>query len=487
MADARRRTAFPPLIVRTSDGNEYRFFEPFHIGRDPECEVRISATGVSRRHLLAKVVNGQWVVSDLQSLNGTYAGDARVDAVPIDGLIELRLGHDGATIEFEPEAAAAVTATTQGSDQDSQRPGSTSDVDIRRYLDESSDSEPASDRTVMLRSVLKQMQRKQRVRHRLMLGVVAVLVTVTAIALVSAYRSARELSEQKAKAEVFFYSMRENEIRFAASLAGEKKPSADEMRRYVEERAKREQQYDEFVASQYRRTLTPEERLILRVTRILGECDIDAPDDYLNEVKYYIRQWQSTKRFANAVQLANQNGYTRVIASELLKQNLPPQFFYLAMQESNFDEFISGPPTNYGFAKGMWQFIPETGERYGLKRGPRWQVPQRDPLDDRHNWQKATVAAAQYIRDIYRTDAQASGLLVMASYNTGENRVVNLLRKMPENPRERNFWQLLAKHKAQIPSETYKYVFSIVSAAVIGENPRLFNFDFDSPLAFQAR
>ena len=51
---------------------------------------------------------------------------------------------------------------------------------------------------------------------------------------------------------------------------------------------------------------------------------------------------------------------------------------------------------------------------------------------------------------------------------------------MPENPRQRNFWNLLARHT--LPDETYNYVFYIVSAAVIGENPRLFGFDFDNPL-----
>jgi hypothetical protein len=53
---------------------------------------------------------------------------------------------------------------------------------------------------------------------------------------------------------------------------------------------------------------------------------------------------------------------------------------------------------------------------------------------------------------------------------------------MPANPKDRNFWQLLTKYRDRIPQETYDYVFLIVSAAVIGENPRLFGFDFDNPL-----
>jgi membrane-bound lytic murein transglycosylase D len=87
------------------------------------------------------------------------------------------------------------------------------------------------------------------------------------------------------------------------------------------------------------------------------------------------------------------------------------------------------------------------------------------------------------LRAIYETDAQASGLLVMASYNWGERRVNELIRTMPKNPRERNFWRVLADHKNEIPKQTYDYVFLIISASVIGENPRLFGFDFDNPLA----
>ncbi|MCI5121612.1 MAG: forkhead-associated protein, partial [Candidatus Electrothrix sp. AUS4] len=137
----------------------------------------------------------------------------------------------------------------------------------------------------------------------------------------------------------------------------------------------------------------------------------------------------------------------------------------------------------WGIAKGMWQFIPETGSRYGLRIGPLKEKPEVDPRDDRHDFVRSSVAAAKYLRDIYDTDAQASGLLVMASYNWGENRVIRLVRAMPENPKERNFWQFLKKYRKKIPQQTYDYVFYIFSAAVIGDNPRLFGFDFDNPLA----
>jgi len=156
------------------------------------------------------------------------------------------------------------------------------------------------------------------------------------------------------------------------------------------------------------------------------------------------------------------------------------------MQESGFNPTASGPPTRYGIAKGMWQLIPETARRYGLNVGLSSQDARVDMADERLNWEKATAAAASYIKELYATDAQASGLLVMASYNWGERRVVDQLRRMPLNPRERNFWTLLGQHRDDVPPQTYNYVFSILSAAVIGENPRLFGFPFDNPLAVPA-
>lgn len=221
---------------------------------------------------------------------------------------------------------------------------------------------------------------------------------------------------------------------------------------------------------------------MLRVARIFGECELDMPRDFEAEVNKYIGYWQHSDRLANAIQTAQKNGYVDKISSELLAQGLPPQFFYLALQESNFDPYVSGPKTRMGIAKGMWQFVPETAAKYGLRVGPLSDLRRPDPADERDQFEKATHAAARYLKDLYATDAQASGILVMACYNWGETQVLPLVRSMPANPRERNFWRLLGNHRDQIPKETYDYVFYIFSAAVIGENPRLFGFNFDNPL-----
>ena len=71
--------------------------------------------------------------------------------------------------------------------------------------------------------------------------------------------------------------------------------------------------------------------------------------------------------------------------------------------------------------------------------------------DDRFNFPKATGAAAKYIKDIFSTDAQASGLLVMASYNWGENNIIGLIRSMPENPRRQKFLEAPRKLQGKNP------------------------------------
>jgi soluble lytic murein transglycosylase-like protein len=225
--------------------------------------------------------------------------------------------------------------------------------------------------------------------------------------------------------------------------------------------------------------MSEQDRAVFHVARLFGECEATMPKDFLKEVNKYIRRWKSTERLSASIRRAKENRYIDVVANQMFTRNLPPQFFYLALQESGFDSKAVGPKTRMGYAKGIWQFIPATAQEYGLKPGPLKDSADYDPQDERFNFIKATDAAARYIKRIYTTDAQASGLLVIASYNWGEGNVIKMIRQLPQNPQERNFWKLLKRFK--IPQETYDYVFLIIAAAVIGENPEMFGFDFGNP------
>ena len=488
MTEIRRTLTVPTLSVRTDDGRVFRFSRPFHIGRERDCDVRIEDVQVSRKHVVVSFGNGCWRLRDQQSGNGVFLDGERVDTAAIETKLTIRLGADGPRVVMEVESRALPPRPPE-------TPKAAGETILvasyaERYFGAASNEGAMGGQTLLIRKAFHSVQKKQK---RLYRGIIAVAALAALGAAGYAYYGHRQIQRQQAVAEDLFYAMKSLDVDIAnverrLSASGDVQ-GQDQVKAYLARRRQMENSYDQFLSGLklYDHTLTPQEQLILRITRVFGECEMAAPPEYLAEVSSYIRQWQGSARYARAVNRALEMGYTKRIAEEFEKQGLPAQFFYLGLQESDFDEAASGPPTRMGIAKGMWQFIPETGSRYGLAIGPLAAFRRPDIADDRHKWEKATRAAAAYIKDIYATDAQASGLLVMASYNWGERRIINMLRTMPANPRDRNFWKVLAQHRDQVPKETYDYVLSIVSAAVIGENPRLFGFPFDNPLLFNDR
>ena len=468
-----------PITVRYRDDRcheQVRVFSgEFTIGRDYVCDLRIEDDGVSRRHVQLFLERAVWVIRDLGSTNGSYLDNQRITTHRLTRNARLQLGNQGPILDLEVQLPE-------------QKPEATSQRDMaedaaRRYVDPSYDG-PMGDHTRMVRRAFVQVTKKQSRNYLYVIGMIGVfLISALGYATYQQYR----LEQLDALTVDIFYSMKEVELQVAkleAVTEGvEDAGNQGQLTAMRTRLAQMESQYDAYLGKVglFNVDMSEEDRLILRVARIFGECEVNLPDGFVDEVKKYIAKWQSSNRLAKAVERARLNGYNQIVRDVMREHYLPPQFFYLALQESDYKRNIVGPKTRYGIAKGTWQFIPSTASRYGLKTGPLLEVAGFDPKDERFDFEKATRAAARYIREIYTTDAQASGLLVMASYNWGEERIIDRIREMPENPRERNFWQLLKQY--QIPRETYDYVYYIFSATVIGENPQLFGFDFDNPLA----
>jgi len=463
---------------------EQRFTHAFRIGRSAECQVVVPERVVSRVHAEVRFEAGQWWLLDQQSTHGLYIDGQPVTRVPLLEAVTVELGLGG------PAVWLTVGDEIVFSDQptDVAQPGKkmesvTEIVDRWKRGDTVEETEEAR----RYRAAATRRERQQRGRYRVAVGVVVILL-VCAVGY-AWYQRAR-VDQMTRTAGEMFYTMKQVEIQVSEleEVVAETKRK-DLMERILTKRQKLrelETQYDRFLTElDIYEGMSEQDRLVFRMARLFGECEVAMPRDFLSEVKKYIRRWKSTERLQNAIKRAREQGLIPTVANEMWTKNLPPQFFYLALQESGFDSKAVGPPTRMGYAKGIWQFIPQTAEQYGLKPGPLKHSAAYDPQDERFHFQKATKAAAKYIRRIYNTDAQASGLLVIASYNWGEGNVINIIRKMPNNPRERNFWQLLKQHK--IPQETYDYVFYIFSAAVIAENPQLFGFDFRNPFAEQTQ
>jgi soluble lytic murein transglycosylase-like protein len=452
------------------------------LGRARDCDLVFGDAIVSSHHASLTWEDGKWWVQDLKSRNGTYLNGKPVTRTLLPPTARLQLAKNGPVLQLEVELPIGAGA---GADMTIvERPELTMVAD--HYFGEGA-KEDAGERTTMIRRAYQKVNKKKKRHYWSIIGVVAFLLIATAAALYFQTRRVERLDRLHEVAANMFYSMKGLELQLMRlQFAIAERADAD-LKRELEQKLAEQQslqaQYDAFVSEEFgisRDQMEEQEWLIYKVARMFGECDVNMPPEFKEKVAEYIQRWKTTGRLQRAVERAQRNGYTQKIVEQMSGSGLPALFYYLGLQESNFNVRIVGPPTRFGIAKGMWQFIPKTAGRYGLKTGPQVEDATYDPADERHHFEKSTEAASRYLRDLYQTDAQGSGLLVMACYNWGEWRVLPIVQRMPENPRERNFWNLLGK--AKVPEETFGYVFSIVSAAVIGENPKLFGFDFDPPL-----
>ncbi len=484
----------PILLLEVKRGQSQerlrRFTGTFLIGRTDECDFRLGDDCISRKHLQIVLDGDQWGLKDLGSTNGTFLNGERIQEAVLPDNAEVELGTGGPLLELTVERPLPQPVQAEEAKNTAKDFGSETQI-IQHYFSKKSEEEMGEQTLMFKRAFERAHQKKSKKYLYVIAGIVGAAVLIAALSAGVIHHQKKVIARQEQKiaalkqtAENIFYTMKALEVQIG-QLEDVVMLQADpeEVKGLM---AKRDQltemakQYDGFVSEIGLYKKTPvEKQLIFKMARTLGECDVNVPDVFVQEVLRYIGIWKSTGLLKSTLARAEAEGYPPKIIKALKENNLPPQFLYLALRESDFNPEAVGKQTRYGYAKGMWQFIPDTAQRYGLKIGPFYKTNTYDPFDERFHFEKATHAAARYIRDISNTDAQASGLLVMASYNWGENNVRGIIARMPGNPRDRNFWLLIKR--AKIPRETYDYVLSIFSAAVICENPRLFGFDFDTP------
>jgi membrane-bound lytic murein transglycosylase D len=473
----------PSVALRVKQGpgqgreRMIRFAGTFLIGRHEDNDLQIKEDCVSRNHLEIKFDGKSWWVRDLGSTNGTYLNGVRIQNVLLPEKAELQLGKGGPVLFVEVEKSRDIEEVPV------RKEGVPSETQIIRHYFSKSESPQIGEHTLMFRRAFSRVQKQQKKKYLVIVGLSLFLLVASGGVIL--YQKAKFL-KLKGTAIDIFYSIKLLELQIAQLedlvLAKGNKDQGRELLAKREHLKEMEKNYDHFIEELgLFKKMPEEERIILQMARLFGECEVNVPKDFLKEVRNYIKKWKKTDRLKEAIARAKMNNYTPTIIRALAENNLPPQFFYLPLQESSFEAHAVGPKTRYGHAKGIWQFIPITATYYDLKVGPLYKEAVYDPQDERFHFEKATQAAVRYLRDLNNTEAQASGLLVMAAYNWGETKIRGIIRRMPENPRERNFWCLLTKET--IPQETYHYVFYIFSAAVICENPRLFGFDFDCPLS----
>lgn len=186
-----------------------------------------------------------------------------------------------------------------------------------------------------------------------------------------------------------------------------------------------------------------------------------------DQVLRFVEQFQTGYRRAVVERWLTRSGRFLPMALDIFRQKgLPDELVFTAMIESGFDPVA----VSHAGAKGLWQFMAPTARQYGL-RVDRW-------LDERLDPEKATVAAANYLTDLYKTFG--SWELVQAAYNAGEMKVLRAI----QGTGTRDFWSLADSRFLR--DETKNFVPAIHAVTIIGQEPEQYGFSvsLDEPLTY---
>jgi soluble lytic murein transglycosylase-like protein len=203
--------------------------------------------------------------------------------------------------------------------------------------------------------------------------------------------------------------------------------------------------YDEMAA------LDPDIAEELAVIRNQVQRTFKAAPVYAGQVQYFINYLLANKRQFLVNSFRRSLRYIPMIQAEFAKAGIPPDLAHMALIESGFRP----DPTSHAGAKGLWQFMPATAKRFGLR--------VEGSVDERLDPVKSTLAAAQYLLVLHKQFNDWP--LAVAAYNCGEGRVSRALTRA----KAESYWDLVKK-KA-LPLETQRYVPSIIAVTLISREP----------------
>jgi len=166
------------------------------------------------------------------------------------------------------------------------------------------------------------------------------------------------------------------------------------------------------------------------------------------EKRFFVESYQRSGR------------YMEQILADFKEAGLPEELAWLPLIESGFKIRA----LSRARALGLWQFIPSTGYKFGLKRD-NW-------IDERLNPEKATAAAIAYMKELHNIFGDWT--TVLAAYNCGEGRVLKKIRNQKINYLD-DFWDLYQ----QLPRETARYVPRFLATLHILKDPEKYGISLD--------
>lgn len=173
------------------------------------------------------------------------------------------------------------------------------------------------------------------------------------------------------------------------------------------------------------------------------------------ELNWYKRHPEYMKRVVERAR-----PYLHHIIETVEAAGIPTEIALLPIVESAFQPFAY----SHGRAAGIWQFIPSTGKRYGLKQN--WWY------DGRRDVYASTKAAIKLLKNLNR-NFNGDWMHALAAYNTGDGRVHRAIRRNKRRGKSTDFFAL------KLPKETRAYVPKLLALRDIIEFPDKYGIQLD--------
>jgi membrane-bound lytic murein transglycosylase D len=183
-------------------------------------------------------------------------------------------------------------------------------------------------------------------------------------------------------------------------------------------------------------------------------------------IQQYINYYQGRGRSTMEAGLRRSGQYMKLARQIFASEGVPVDITWLGQVESAWKP----KAVSWAAASGLWQFVPSTGSRFGLKQSA-W-------IDERNSFEQATRASAQYLKWLSNRYS-GNWELAIAAYNTGEGNIDRAISRAGTA----NYWVIYP----YIYQETRNYVPNILATILIAKNPEKYGFKGikpDAPMSY---